>query len=143
MSDLKHDKEGEHTSKREWLRGRPYCPAWLLPEVDLFDTQAEAEQSVGRFWNEQLWDRPGLLLLILAIILFVLIPIGMTIETLLAPYLGPRLTPWAGSVTKPLPMLLILPVLFSVFGRKIRRHLRTALIAKGVPICLRCGYDLR
>jgi len=143
MCTQEHQKEEKHASKREWLKARPYCPAWLFPELELFDPRSEGEQAVGRFWQEQLWNRPGLLLLMLAMILFVLVPVGMAIEALLSPYLGPRLAFWAGAVIKPLPVVLVLPVLFTVFRRRMRRHLRATLIAGGVPICLRCGYDLR
>lgn len=34
-------------------------------------------------------------------------------------------------------------VLFILVRGPMRRHLRTQLVEKGIPICLACGYDLR
>lgn len=50
---------------------------------------------------------------------------------------------WLGSFAGPLTLLVWVWVANIAFRRPIQRDLREQLVARGVPICLACGYDLR
>jgi len=51
---------------------------------------------------------------------------------------------WWLDVPIGIPLMLgVMALGFRLARRGIERHLRTRLLAAGVPVCMHCGYDLR
>ncbi len=103
------------------------CWPWpqLYPELSRFETAVQARRAHGRAML-----RTGL-----GILLFVLICGG----PLILPLEPPRYVFWLG-----LPLWLAMPwAVTLLFRRKVRQHLRRELVKCGVPICIKCAYDLR
>lgn len=119
---------------------------WLYPELARFDTQAERQTAAMQFQRQlikswRMW----------ATVIGVSIGLGTIVPLmpLWLPWLVPGLrfsiamqvvVTTIGSI---LPGL-ILPIGLNLAIRQpFRRHLRERLAARGVPICIPCGYDLR
>lgn len=110
------------------------------PELQRFDSKEDAQAAL-KAWQKKLMKSPrfwlGLVAYTIAVGLFVTL-IFVSIRQ------------WFR-----IPMRLIGPVVGGVTGgtgmlgvtwfwwHQCRRYLRERLIARGVPICLKCGYDLR
>ncbi len=110
------------------------------PEIDLFDSHQAAKDAM-KAWHKQLAKKPSFYLVLVgytfgvggcvAAILtwvhrWVAVPPGMY-----GGILG-GITGGSGTVA-----------MAWFWRRRVRRFLRERLLALGVPICLKCGYDLR
>ena len=112
----------------------------MYPELRLLDKRtdrAEVWQHAQRklFWNAWAWLVAG----------------PVTVGLVLALHFG-RITLMRHTPLTPLMIHLIYVVVLGgyalfastfLFMKPIRRHIRLGLLARGVPVCLHCGYDLR
>jgi len=58
-------------------------------------------------------------------------------------FLPARLVYWLEVPIGLLFWLSLIALTIRLARRRIERHLRTGLLAAGVPVCMHCGYDLR
>ncbi len=110
------------------------------PELLLFPSAADALGVLNAWWRRQL--RTGLFWLAVAVFIAALAGSGAV-----AALAQRRWLPDAGFPLA-VPVNVVLGVggtfvLSRLWRRRTRRHLRTELVTRGVPVCVPCGYDLR
>jgi len=109
-----------------------YCR--LFPELQLFYTLAARNQAMDRA-QKTLSRTLGYGLVMLA--WFVCIEaVMLTVQAFTAPL-------WAACVGFTVAISAPVSTGFWLFRRRIQRSLRRQLIDRGVPVCLKCGYQLR
>ncbi len=70
--------------------------------------------------------------------------LGIVFPRLQVPLIGTHLPLWSGSGVAGIILSTAFLIGFQYLWRRpIQRMLRQELAARGVPICIRCGYDLR
>ena len=112
----------------------------IFPEFALFESAQERRKMVRQFdkailTSARMWFS---LVLVSTVVALLLISSG------LHAWLSSLLPPWArNAVVLLLSSALLLGIFNRLYRKPFQRFLREQLIAKGVPICLRCGYDLR
>ena len=113
----------------------------IFPELERFENDLERTQVLKQGSRKAMRNWKGLCAFAAAIVLCVVVVTVLKIQIARATGL-PR---WLGSA-------LISGFVGGLIGRcgfqwylrnPIRKYLRDELVARGVPICLRCGYDLR
>jgi hypothetical protein len=115
----------------------------LYPELALFESDAERIAALKAF-QKAIWRNRNFWLM--SVLYGMINAVGIAGGTWL-------MTRLAYFSTVPRPIMTSIPamVLGTLFGlsfqfiwrRPIQRALREHLVAKGVPICLHCGYDMR
>jgi hypothetical protein len=110
------------------------------PELDRFDSREEA-QRVLRTWQKSMMRKPQFWLTLLGYAATVPIVLVLLLHTLerwidipASVYGG-----LAGGVVGGSTMVMVR----WLWRGRCRRFLRQELVARGVPVCLKCGYDLR
>lgn len=118
----------------------------VYPELAFFDTPPEGRLAMKTFWRRTR-RRPLFWLQTLAIGLFtgVVVPLSARTIVPLLRISGPRiLTRAVASAILGTIVGVAVGLAFQYLWRRpVQRYLREQLIARGVPICLHCGYDLR
>ena len=112
----------------------------LYPELQRFETREEAGR-VLKAWKKQLMKTPRFWLALIAYT----VGVGVTV-TLILVYLRPWLGLSSGAfggVVGGVTGGTGAAALTWFWRRRCRQFLRTELVSRGVPICLKCGYDLR
>lgn len=111
-----------------------------LPEYDLFPSEEartaavreldEGLEESGRFW-----------------VSIVIIVVGLIASSIAARLALSRLTAlgsgWTSLIVIPVAALIGYVLVVWTWRRGVARSLRSKLVEAGVPVCLRCGYDLR
>ena len=112
----------------------------LYPELQHFETREEAAR-VLKVWHERLMISPKFWLALIGYTVVV----GLTV-TLVVFYLRP----WFGFSSGIFGAIVCaatggtsMAAITWLWRRQCRRFLRAELISRGVPVCVRCCYDLR
>jgi len=114
------------------------------PELAFFADRRERRAVLKRFWRERV-GLGRLLLITVALGLgggIVQVLYTTTTERLLTAW-GVADRGWVGGCFAGLAGATIGLAIQYLFRKPLRKYLREQLNAKGVPICIACGYDLR
>lgn len=114
--------------------------ATLFPELDRFDSEEEARKAYRAAWKRIL-RRPSFWGL--AFLFSVVAPVA---ASLLLRSVGgwPGMSTGVSSgVTAGVVSAFLAGTYNWVLRGPLRRYLRERLVEQGVPVCLKCGYDLR
>ncbi len=110
------------------------------PEIERFDSPEAASDAV-KAWKKQLHHKPMFWIALVGYgcavggcVVAVLMLVGRWVAVPLSMF-GPLI----GGITGSFGVAAVA----WFWRRRCRRFLRERLIAQGIPICLRCGYDLR
>lgn len=110
-----------------------------LPELEMFPDDASREQAVRElnagFYT---WRIIPVLLGHMVLLWAVTVLAGYTISRVV-----PSLKPVSGWLGMAVSLASYLGYLMWALPRDLVRELRRKLVAAGVPVCVRCGYDLR
>jgi hypothetical protein len=118
-----------------------------FPELAFFSDPSDRHAAFRTAMREIRW-RYLSLAVVLSIPLFIVVPylvrlLLVHLRALLnAPH--PHLVPdIVVGVCNGLNGVVLSVVLIHLFRKRIQRSLRSQLVARGTPICVECGYDLR
>jgi hypothetical protein len=108
----------------------------LFPELDLFDDTSERLEAYRRARSSVVGQRSRALVLVALILAtaFILAMLMVGFQSL-AIWVGPFVSGVSGAIG--------LAAANYLFRRPIQEHLRAQLNARGIPVCVRCGYNLR
>lgn len=106
---------------------------------------SELRLARSDFERNECMYRAGLVMFLLTILFLVIGTIELMIDLPIAVAAltmthGPSL---ANSIFRLLAVAGVASIMLILFARSLRKHTRAFLHARGVPICLNCGYDLR
>ncbi len=138
----------------KWPRLFRFDPRWYkwYPELHFFDSDKERWRMLKK--SGKGWPTYSLMLVFLfygasAVVITIVIVehFNRSMSGIIAAYLPssspPHLATILFSVLMNIPCLLLVYLTCFLWRKRQRRFLREKLIAKGVPICIQCGYDLR
>jgi hypothetical protein len=132
-------EDSKSVTRRMSFTYRLYKPVY--PEIALFDTNEERRVAMRRTRPANMkLHGPGAGRVWIFFLIVVLIPLAYLFgvhDQLVAPH------PVVGKIAWLLVFMLALATGMWVLRPLVRRSLREQLVAKGVPICVACGYDLR
>lgn len=121
-----------------------------FPELALFQTEEERQEIHRRFWRERYGRFGGILrwVIVSATVLgsLALATLALLVVRRVLISRGIWDAAWEYPVLYQGTVLLMLLTYIAgtlVLRRNLRRYYRAQLVAKGVPICIDCGYDLR
>ncbi len=114
--------------------------AKFYPEISRFDSPEEA-RAVLRSWQKHLMKQPRFWLALCGYVIGVACTIGVLMEAMRRWVQLPAAL-YGGIIGGVIGGSAMLAVNW-LWRSKCRRFLRHELIARGVAICLKCGYDLR
>jgi len=117
------------------------------PELAFFSNPSDRYAAFRTAMREIRW-RYFLLAVVFSIMLFIVVPhlVRLLLVHLRALLNAPHLHSVSNVVVfvcNGLNGVVISIVLIHVFRKRIQRSLRSQLVARGTPICVECGYDLR
>lgn len=102
---------------------------WLFPELERFDTIEQA----GKACRRAMFGSGYYVCLIVAILGVWIAPLDKYFLVM------SEIVDWISiSLIGAIPLGITL-----LFRRRVRQHLRRELVKSGVPICIKCSYDLR
>ncbi len=117
----------------------------FYPEIALFDTNEERKVAMRRAHPMKLrgsgrsgWVNPGRVWVSSLIVFLTMTALLFGVDDQLV-----ALHPVVARIGKVLVFMLGIATAMWVLRPLVRRSLREQLVAKGVPICVACGYDLR
>lgn len=112
------------------------------PELSLFPSVEErkrAVEAIERGMTPRTWR--ACLGFAWAVILFLSIPMG--VGWLVSLVLLPSLGAWAGRIALMIGLGGYVLIVYVMIRREMPKALRLQLLEAGVPVCLKCGYDLK
>ena len=115
-----------------------------LPEMTLFPDEAAREHAIQQIYAEEIYAKEhraalvGALLLHAIVIVVVFFGLVYLIRSLL-----PSLQRWSGHIGLAVVLPLYILYIAVSLRRSMVKDLRRKLVQAGIPVCLRCGYDLR
>lgn len=112
----------------------------LFPELNLLETKSERREVYGRALS-RLRRRPQFWLY--ATLVPVLLGPAMIVAVFWLERTFPMLHGMAGGITGGIIGGMIGGTFQYVFRRPLQKQMRLELVARGIPICVTCGYDLR
>ena len=119
-------------------KGREYSRRY--PELDRFASREEAKKALNA-WQKQLMKTPKFWLVLVGYTCGVGLTVGVILVSLRHWFLLPKsmFGGLVGGITGGSGAVLV-----TWFWRhQCRRFLRQELVARGIPICVKCGYDLQ
>lgn len=113
-----------------------------IPELELVTDEALRNRilaQIERDMTRRSWKSLGQFLV--AVVLFLIIPIGL--GSLVSRVLMPPNGPWNNRVFLAIVLVTYTIIVYWALRRDMPKALRTKLNANGIPVCMRCGHDLR
>lgn len=115
---------------------------WLFPELALFETESERRAIVNRFAKRQ-WRTPQFWLCVLLYLVTCVLLVAAWLFLFHSSRWRGSLPPWSLGVPIGLAGPILVLALRQTLRKPGREFIRQELCARGVPICVKCGYDLR
>ncbi|MCI0365107.1 MAG: hypothetical protein L0Y44_14745 [Phycisphaerales bacterium] len=119
---------------------RPYTKG--LPEWEMFPDE-ESRRKAIEFVERGMTPRSikGVFQFLLAVAIFLVVP--LVVSMLIAAHLLPPMGKWNERIMWGMALTGYTVIVFLAIRRDMPKALRRQLLECGVPVCIRCGYDLR